>query len=265
MASRPHIMVATHHKGGTVWMMTTFIRIAKANAWRFIHLNEGESGWSLHPDKLGVFEARRAQHESEHPEEPGIFFEFHGAVPDLSACKASRGVRGLRIVRDPRDMLLSAVRFHLKANEPWLDEPDPALGGRTFRQCLEGLGTLRDRIAFELDTHMGRVIRDMAGFDDQGVFQTVRYEDLITDYDMRRFHEVLAGLGLEGREIINGLDAYWRSSLFGDRSEADKQATRTHVSDSSPAQWRSRLGGEDLRLIESRVGDAIERLGYALS
>jgi len=56
LGERPHIFVATHHKGGTVWMMTTFIRIAEANGWSFVQLNEGAPGWTLRADKGLWFE-----------------------------------------------------------------------------------------------------------------------------------------------------------------------------------------------------------------
>ncbi|CAN0573817.1 unnamed protein product, partial [Laminaria digitata] len=174
------------------------------------------------------------------------------------------GARGIHIVRDPRDMLLSAVRFHLKATELWLDEPNAEWGGQTFREKLMGYARIEDQVAFEMDTHMGWTIERMAGFDLQGVFVNVRYEDLIVDHQMTRFHDVLVHLGLRGRELINGLEAYWSSSLFGERCEHDKQATANHVFDSTARQWEKGLSRSCIERIESRFGDAIEKLGYPL-
>lgn len=262
--SKPHIVIASHHKVGTVWMMTTFIRIARANGWSYIHLNEGESGWTQRGDKLGYFESRRAAHEAAHPGQPAIFHDYHGAIPDLASCKASPGVRGIHIIRDPRDMLLSAVRFHLTASEPWLDEVDQRWGC-SFRDKLSGYATLEDQIALEMDTYMGWTIEQMAGFDPQGVFVNVRYEDLIVDRQMTHFHALLVHLGLNGRELINGLEAYWSSSLFGDRPEEDIRATSGHVFDAGVCQWQSMLDQSAIERIESRFGTAIEMLGYPLS
>jgi len=255
------IFVATHHKSGTVWMMTTFIRIAKKNGWDFIHLNEGESGWSLRPDKQQVFDNHIAQLNHD---QVAIFNDYHSDIPDLTRAKQSRRFRGVHIIRDPRDMLYSAVQFHLKANEPWLDEPDPGTG-TTFRQRLRACPDLRSQIELEMDTHMGWTIEQMANLDDQGVFINVPYEDLITDTDMRQFHRVLVHLGLAGPELINALDAYWASSLFGERSDLDIEATRSHINKSVPEQWRTELPADCIDLIEERYGWAIEKLGYPCS
>lgn len=260
--ARPHIFIASHHKVGTVWMMTTFNRIAAANAWAFDPLNRGELGWNLRPDPAAYLRQRLAQ--SDPSEDPTIFFNFHADIPDLRACLAPRQARGLHIIRDPRDMLLSAVRFHLRADEPWLDEPDQVLGNQTFRAKLAACGTLEDQIQLEMDTHMGRTIRNMADFDSQGVFINLKYEDLITDHDMRHFHAALVHLGLKGRELINALDAYWRSSLFGERSEHDIHSTRNHVFNAEPNQWQT-APKPVIDLIEHRFARQITALGYRLS
>ena len=255
------IFVATHHKVGTVWMMTTFMRIAQANGWEYVHLNEGESGWALRDDKQAFFESRLEAGLGGEAGRRAIFHDYHAAIPDLRSCIERCGGRGVHVVRDPRDMLLSAVRFHMKANEPWLDEVD-ARWGMTFREKLGSYGLLEDRVRFEMDTYMGWTIERMGAFDLQGVFIDVRYEDLIVDADMRAFHEVLVHLGVRGRDLINGLGAYWSSSLFGERSEHDRAATAGHVFDSSVMQWRRLLPERCVEEIESRFGTVIDRFEY---
>ncbi|CAN0591233.1 unnamed protein product, partial [Laminaria digitata] len=85
--TQPHIFIASHHKVGTVWMMTTFMRIASANGWDYIHLNEDESGWVIRSDKQEFFDSRRIEYEAAHPGKPAIFHDYHGAIPDLAECK----------------------------------------------------------------------------------------------------------------------------------------------------------------------------------
>ena len=241
-------------------MNSTFRRIGVANGYTWVHLNTGEAAWGTRPDKRAFMLGKMREVESA-SDRPGIFADYHSTTPDLSGIDRARG---LHMVRDPRDMLLSAVRYHMTSNEAWLDEPSAEWGGRSFREQLMGYATLEDQIAFEMDTYMGWTIERMAGFDRQEVFMNVRYEDLIVDHDMTRFHDVLVHLGLRGRELINGLEAYWSSSLFGERSEHDKQTTANHVFDSTARQWETRLSRSCIELIESRFGDAIEKLGYPL-
>ncbi|MBL4697368.1 MAG: hypothetical protein JKX70_00900 [Phycisphaerales bacterium] len=260
----PHIFIATHHKSGTVWMITTFRRIAKANGLEFVHLNTGESGWDIRPDKLEYFEQQRAFAESK-SDLPAIFVDYHSAIPDLTNCKASRGAAGIHIIRDPRDMLLSAVRYHLVSDEPWLHQPSKSFAGQTYQQKLIAISNLEDQVQFEIDNHMGQAILEMHAFDDQEIFKAVKYEDMIVDRNMTLFHEILIHLGFHGRETIRGLNAFWESSIFGDRSEHDKQTAAGHVFDSSPAQWKSGLSRSCLDRIESQLGSAIENLGYPIA
>ena len=261
---RPHLFIATHHKSGTVWMVSTFRRIAKANNLIFNHLNTGESGWDIRPDKLEYFEQQRAISESQ-SDLPAIFVDFHSAIPDLSNCKATRGASGIHIVRDPRDMLLSAVRYHLVADEPWLHQPSKELGGQTYQQRLNSYSTLEDQIRFEIDHFMGRAIREMLSFDRQGVFRDVKYEDLIVDRSMMLWHELMLHLGLEGVEIIRAMQAYWQSSIFGQMKEAAESGTHKHIRNSQPEQWKTHLSAQGLEIIQDAFEKEILELGYPLA
>jgi Sulfotransferase domain len=263
-SKRSHIFVLTHHKSGTVWMMTTFIRLAKANGFRFVQLNEGESGWDVRSqDQADVFfESKRKEAEGD-SDQPVIFHKYHGIFPNLELCKADRGAKGIQIVRDPRDMLLSSVRFHLVSDEAWLHEGRADLGGKTFQEKLASLSSLEDQVRFEMDTHMGWTIEQMSNLDDQGAFVNIRYEDLIVDAEMKLFSKILVDLGLRDPEVAKGTEAFWESSVFGERSEHDMQITRSHIFNSNPEQWM-RAPRDVISLIEGRFGHEIEQLGYPL-
>ena len=261
--TRPHIFVATHHKSGTVWMVSSFRRIAQANSFAFVHLNTGESGWDIRPDKYEYFEEQRSQVETR-SDLPGVFVDYRAAVPDLTHCKAARGASGIHVIRDPRDMLLSAVRFHLISDEPWLHLPAKKFNGKTYQQVLSSYTTREDQISFEMEHHMGRDIRTMYAFDRQGVFRDVKYEDLIVDNDMSLFHELLVGLGLEGTEIIRALHAYWQSSIFGGMAQAAESGTHKHIRNSQPKQWQTLLSSKEIDLIQDAFEKEIVGLGYEL-
>ena len=261
--TRAHIFVGTHHKAGTVWMVSTFRLLAQDNGLGFVHLNKIDHSWKIDSKKQEFFEQHRRVVEKR-DDRPGVFFDYHSAFPDLSACKQDRGAKGLHMVRDPRDMLASGVRYHLKSDEAWLHVPDKRWGGMTFCEKLGSYESYEDQLKFELDTAMGNSIKKMANFDDQGVFRNVRYEDLIVDYDMLLFHELLSWLGLEGIEVVRGLRAYWRKSLFGEKGKALGK-DQLHVHSGAPAQWRAGLSAAALNMIEERVGEEIVKLGYPLS
>jgi len=244
-------------------MVSTFRRLAKANGFAFVHLNTGESGWDIREDKLEYFEEQRAIAESK-SDLPAVFFDYHSATPDLARCKSERGAGGIHVVRDPRDMLISAVRYHLVSDEKWLHQPSKAFGGQTYQQRLASYDAIEDRFRFEMDHYMGRAIREMHAFDRQGVFRDVRYEDLIVDEDMTIFHGLLVELGMQGAEIIRSLQAYWQSSIFGQMKQVAESGAHKHIRNSRPKQWESQLSAKELDLIQGTFEKEIVGLDYEL-
>lgn len=258
------VFVASYHKGGTVWIHSTFRRISSLCNYPFIHLNTGEIGWDIRSDKREYLDAELQRVQAEQP--PGaIVVDYHSAIPDLSGIPNARGIH---LVRDPRDMLISAAFFHETSNEIWLDQPDPSFGGRTFREQLLTYSTMADRIRFELDTYMGHEIQRMSDFVDRAdhgtVFRMVRYEDLIRDHDMLRFHQLAIHLGFSGLEIVQAQQAFWSHSVFGGMRDALESGTHPHIRNGAPEQWREALDASTLELIHDRVGPVIERLGYPI-
>ena len=245
-------------------MNTTFRRICTSCGFPFIHLNTGEWAWATRPDKREFMLDELAKIQST-PVAHAVLVDYHSTTPEL--CDVA-GARGIHMIRDPRDMLISAIRYHQTSDESWLDEPNKAFGGKTFRQKLFSFESFTDRLRFELDTYMGEEIERMSRFldrPDQGIiFRTVRYEDLIVDEDMQLFHELCVHLGLNGEHIIHALRAYWQSSIFGEmRSQLDGGSHR-HIRVARAAQWRGMLDEQTLGVIHERIGSHIVRLGYPL-
>jgi hypothetical protein len=245
-------------------MLSTFKRIAKANGFKFIDTNTEVDGWAKHPQKLELFEGIRARAEKQSTQ-PAVFVDYHSDFPDLTLCKESCGGVGIHIVRDPRDILLSAVRFHLVSKEAWLHVRRDEFGGLTYQQKLTSYDSIEDRIRFEMDNNMMWVIRKMLSFKRQGVFRDVHYEDLIVDEDMRLWHDISLGLGMHGRELINSMDAFWQSSIFGDMKAEAQSGKNSHIKNAKPQQWRTQLSPVMLDEIQDRFGEEIVGLGYELA
>lgn len=264
MSDPAHIFIATHHKGGTVWMNTTFRRFGNACGYPYIHLNTGEPAWETRPDKREFMLAEIERLDTEGVAR-GVFVDYHGTTPDLSSIARARGIH---MVRDPRDMLISAVRYHETSDEAWLDQTRAGFSGKTFREKLLSYGSYDDRVRFELDTYMGGEIRRMSAFQERAdhgtVFRGVRYEDLIADTDMTLFHELCLHLGLGGMEIVHALRAFWGSSIFGEMRPAADSGTHGHIRDGRASQWSRVLERSTIDLIQGEIGAEIEALGYPL-
>jgi len=59
------------------------------------------------------FELERARIESA-GNTPGIFIHIHSVFPDLHGCPNAAGIH---VIRDPRDVLISAARYHCRSSE----------------------------------------------------------------------------------------------------------------------------------------------------
>jgi hypothetical protein len=228
----PVVLVGTHHKTGTVWMRSLFTAVAEA-------CNQGFYAGS----------------QSAFPAGAGVFFQSHSAF-DLPTFPYP--YRGLHLIRDPRDVVISAARYHLTAKERWLDRPPRWLGGRTYRQELLALPSLDARIRFEMTGVGGRIIRAMMAWNYADTnFLTIKYEDLIRDTDLVLFRRIFSFLGYAEAQLEHLCAIAWEKSLFSGRVERPD-----HIRSGKPAQWREVFSRDLSREFHARFGSALIGLGY---
>lgn len=251
-----HIAIGTYHKTGTVWMRKTFESLTRRLGLNLYRMSRHQTKWKTEADLKALYAGHLAELRAEG--RCGFFFDSHSMFP---ADMDWSGFRGFRVVRDPRDVVLSAIGYHGRSGEKWLHVPKPEWGGMTYAQKINSIAGFDDKIRFELDNSAGRVVaRMVAGCDLD--FETVRYEDLIADRDMVFWTGLMGRLGLDPAETEAARQAFWDNSLFGKLAEAD-QAPR-HVSDGGIAQWKRKLSAAQIGLIEARFGDQIAQLGYEI-
>jgi hypothetical protein len=271
------VLVGTHHKTGTVWMAQVFQRFCRLHGVVFVDISEKSPEDMVQAILLNT--------------SPCVVFSHHSEFPDFSQpALAARAVRGIHVVRDPRDLLLSAARYHCDADEPQLLVPRPEFGGMTYREKISSLPTQDEQILFEMEHSGGRNIAAMCDFDDQGVFDTVKFEDLIEDETLVLWHGICLRLGLRGTALLHAIECFYHASLFSRRDPvrpqspsslaADalqrfKQATRplrgrllrrsvNHVRGGTARQWTSAISTATRERIEEEFGEAIRKLDYPL-
>jgi hypothetical protein len=232
-------VIATHHKTGTVWMRTIFEAIAKALKVKFVYMNRAAG---LQQSKLKI---------------PSIVLNDHS---DFSTCAwmlDHPSCRILHLIRDPRDMVLSAMHYHRTAQEPWLHKAKQHFGGLTYQQKINSLPDDQSRYFFEMRNSAKRAIRDMRGWDySRPNSMECRYEDLIADSEMKRFTEALTHLGFEEHELEICKALIRQHSLFGDLGN------HTHVRSGEARQWKSKFNKELAEKFLSVFGDVLIELGY---
>jgi len=164
------------------------------------------------------------------------------------------------LIRDPRDVIVSSMKFHRRSGEPWLHVSREALGGRTYQEASRACASDEERYHFELDHQAGATIRDMlAARRDPSHRDTLflPVEDLMSDASMHGYRRLLDHLGVNPAYRPLALAIAFRSSVF------NPAFVRTrHVTSGKSGVWRSSLPASVLEALEDRFPNAAQELGY---
>jgi hypothetical protein len=231
-----NVVVATHHKTGTVWMDGVFKNIAHDLDVQYIDF--------------------RSQHEclGEALAKPFILLNCDSNFREHSHILDRDDVRILHLVRDPRDVLISAMHYHRKSNESWLHEPIPGYDNVTYQRRLKALPTKFDQYVFEMEHSTAGTLREVLSwqYSRTNCFEA-RYEDLRQDMQLAYWRKIGAFLGFDKREQEISCQRFWQNSLFGGLTRFGNK----HVRSGDIAQWK--------REFTTDLGYAfLQRFPYAL-
>lgn len=226
------VLVGTHHKTGTVWMKKIFSQICQ-NFWLKFFYGEQE--------KL--------------PRNFDIFFQEHSLF-DLD--KLQMEYRGLHLIRDPRDIIVSGCFYHQKAHEQWLHIKRNEFGGLTYQQKINSYDSLDDQIMFEME-HSGRKsILDMLNWNyTNPAFYEVKYEDLILDENLILFNNIFTFLRFPGEDIPKILKIAYNNSLF-----SGKLKNSVHIRSGETRQWEKYFKPSHKTRFLELFGNALIKLEY---
>jgi Sulfotransferase domain len=212
-----NVVIATHHKTGTVWMDGVFKNIARDLGVQYIDF--------------------RSQHGclGEALSKPFILLNCDSNFHEYSDILNRNDVRILHLVRDPRDVLISAMHYHRKSRESWLHEPIPGYDNVTYQRQLKSLPTKFDQYLFEMEHSTAGTLRDVLSWRYSRVncFEA-RYEDLRQDAQLAYWRKISAFLGFDEKEREISCRRFWQNSLFGGLSRLGNK----HVRSGDVAQWK---------------------------
>lgn len=230
---RNRVLVGTHHKTGTVWF-TSICRALSGQLGLDLVYADG-----VHPNPDGRWD---------------VFVSGHSRFAGLD----SPNLRGVHVIRDPRDVIVSATHYHQTSDESWLHEPRSDFGGMTYQEKICSYSSFDERMLFEMENSSFRNIVEMVEFEERGDdrFVTVKYREMIEDRALTRFEEMFQFLGFRGPAMGWCLVSAYRNSLFSGAVDSD------HVRSGKPAQWPAYFKPVHERRFEELFGDALIRLGY---
>ena len=234
-------VIATHHKTGTVWMRDVFRGITRDLNIPFVYLTR----------KSGPKRTRLVP--------PAVLLNDQSDFSALPWLLEGQDQRILHLVRDPRDVLISAAHYHRIAPESWLHISRKSFGGLSYQQKLNSLPDDRSRYLFELRHSAGRTIEKMCSWNygAQNCFEC-RYEDLAEDFEMKLFTEIALHLGFVRDELEICRMNFWKNSLFGERETGDSP----HIRRGAARQWPNVFDRDLATRFLHVFGHALIKLGY---
>ncbi|WP_179378249.1 sulfotransferase domain-containing protein [Jannaschia marina] len=239
------LCVGTHHKTGTLWMRAVFRALAER----------------LDVAHHTVFPVSGLKHV---PAADRVFlFQWSSAFPQAILDRPD--ARILHVIRDPRDVLVSGMRYHRKApegGEAFLHEARADLDGQTYQQHLNALSDDTARLMFEMGEKHAETLAAMTDWAPAPNTIEARYEDLMADTDGRAFREHLRNLGLPEPEVALGGQLFWENALFGGLAHASDRPERVKTHVTGTRGWRSDLPRAVAEVYAERHGPALVALGY---
>jgi hypothetical protein len=243
------LCVGTHHKTGTVWMRRVLHEIKRDQDVPLMQCN------------------RAAKLKKAATSGPQIIVSWQSTFP--AELRALPHARFLHMIRDPRDVLLSGMRYHRKAplgRENFLAQTRDDLGGRTYQDHLNALPTDMDRWLFEMHNKHAQTVAEMLAWDRTGPNTVdVRYEDMIVDVDCVQFRAILTDFAIEGIDIDRAVHSFWLHSLFGGVAQEENLGEQhaLHITSGSVAQWKTQMPRTLAEIYADQYGPALKTLGYA--
>lgn len=233
-ATRPLLMHCCHHKTGTVWLIRVLQGVADHYGLRFQNLRGALPGPAV---DIGL------QHDSQIDV---------AALPDF---------RGSHMIRDPRDVVVSAYFFHLWTTEAWALTPSGDHGGLSYQAHLRSLSQ-DDGLLTEI-RHSMPVIDEMTRWNYRDArFLELRYEDAISD-EAGVFTALFSHYGFTDDAVETSVRIARR---FGFEQIAGRRLGETretdHLRSGRPSQWREVFGDAHRALFKELAGDALIALGY---
>jgi len=228
------ILVGTHHKTGSVWMTNVFRSIAEQFDLKFQRVS---STTPVAPEG-----------------EWDIFFNSHSQfiLDDLA------NFRGLHIIRDPRDQVISAAFYHCRSQESWLHEKVDEFGGLTYQEKINSYQSDDDKILFEMEHSSNTVLSRILKFDfEDKRFRHTRYEDLIDDIELREFERIFKFLGFADYTLPICRECAYAKSLFSGNVQSSK-----HVRSGSSKQWPKHFKSIHREKFDQLFPGIISKLGY---
>jgi len=193
---------------------------------------------------------------------PFVLFCYDSDFGEHASLLDRKDVRIVHLVRDPRDVVISAMHYHKASRESWLHEPIPGYDNLTYQRALQQLPTRFAQYIFEMENSSASTLRDMARwrYGRANCFEA-KYEGLRQDHGLDYWRRIMDFLGLDAANQAIGDRRFWENSLFGGLPRLGNR----HVRSGAVAQWRREFTPEIAQAFLERFPGLLQSLGYETS
>lgn len=196
---------------------------------------------------------------SAHIAVPAIIFNTHSDFRGADWLLQDPDTRIFHLIRDPRDVVISAMHYHKIAREPWLHKRRTRFDGMTYQEKLNSLPDDRTRLIWEMDNSGGRIVNAMHAWDySLEKCCEMKYEDLMGDVEAVEFSRVASHLGFDDDEVETCREEFRKRSLFRPR----RRSKSTHVRSGKNRQWESVYDEALAQLFVEKFGSVLIALDY---
>jgi hypothetical protein len=159
------------------------------------------------------------------------------------------------MIRDPRDMIVSAYFYHLRTTESWALSPQESYDGRSYQNYLKSLDQ-REGILAEIRRSSSVDIADMVRWNyGDPRFIELRYEDFIGNEE-NAFRTLFQFYGFKPEAVDSCVEIALGFSLKNVKTGS------SHIRSGQPNEWREYFSREHRDVFKQLTKDAALALGY---
>jgi len=173
------------------------------------------------------------------------------------------GFRGSHLIRDPRDLLISAYFYHLRTAEAWCALPNPEHGSLppdvSYQQHLCSLDQEQGLLC-ELNNVSGRIIQRMTEWDysNPNILE-LRYEQVVGN-ERATFQRLFEWYGFNTDKAIQAADIADGMALKN--ADPNSAMVRHARPGSRIGQWQDYFTPAVKQAFKHKYGEALINLGY---
>lgn len=174
---------------------------------------------------------------------PHIFFSYDSNF-DYLKNRFGISEKAIQIVRDPRDLAISGVKYHSKknVNEEWLYLEKN--GMPSYYENLKSKKSFEEKVLFESENLTIYTVKEMIKCKNKSNMLTIKYEDLFTDFEnFNTLKRIAKHFNMTVKEFNLLKKAYIETHIF-------YVGKNDHVSNGQAEQYKSLNKDTQKKLID---------------